>query len=358
MHRFRFMTVTIALTGAWFALILGLQTLAWALPAAPQLSYVSQQDGANWHIHLIDVHHRIDITLTRGLFPGNARNRIPTWSPDGRHMAFVSDGGIGNHVYLLDVLTHEMRQLTDKDRTYGGISWAPDGRTLLVSTTVSANDGVQHIDIGTGAITPLELGVPAQFSPDGTTVLHRNLFGLPRLERYDRADEHITCLDMCEQVVRSMEKPRWSAAAGRIAYVYTPREHENRLRVLDAATGQARDLLAGDPLNSYLAWSPDGQQLSVSVGTYTSGYTLYLLQDMHTLPLDGTAAPQMTPVLRNGIGWLGEMAWQPDGERIALAMSTATMPQEIMVYHTRTGHTRRLTNSPNIDWAPTWRPQS
>ncbi len=101
----------------------------------------------------------------------------PAWSPDGRTIAFSGiDGGISD-LYLLDVETREVRQLT-RDR-YADLqpTWSPDGKTIAFTT-----------DRGPGGtdFTTLEYGKPRLatidvathdiqiFAPFGNEALHHN----------------------------------------------------------------------------------------------------------------------------------------------------------------------------------------
>ncbi|MGH2570121.1 MAG: TolB family protein, partial [bacterium] len=66
--------------------------------------------------------------LTRGL----VLDASPVWSPDGRHLAFVSDREETTDVWVLPVDGGEPRRVT----TLGGgpvaeLSWSPDGTELL-----------------------------------------------------------------------------------------------------------------------------------------------------------------------------------------------------------------------------------
>src|SRR5262249_37129538 len=69
--------------------------------------------------------------LTFGPFYDND----PAYSPDGRHVAFVSDrdGSAGN-VFLLDLSTRTVSQVTQEPHA-GQPTWSPDGRSLAYCRT-------------------------------------------------------------------------------------------------------------------------------------------------------------------------------------------------------------------------------
>jgi TolB protein len=42
----------------------------------------------------------------------SGRNEDPTWAPDGRHLAFVSDRSGQRQLWVIDAITGRIRQLT------------------------------------------------------------------------------------------------------------------------------------------------------------------------------------------------------------------------------------------------------
>ncbi len=350
----RFFRYLIMLAALLTGLITLTTTLAGRFSAGAQLSYVTQKDSNNWDIALIDTRHRLSIDLTERLLPGNARNRLPTWSPDGRTVAFVSDYGGETHIYLYKPETQSFRQLTQTDNVYSSLSWTPDGERLVVSATLSTPIGVSEIDVTTGRITYLtdasEPDTHALIDPTGQSIAYvRYDVRSPRLIRYNRADQTSQCAAHCSDSIRQIGVLSWSPDGTRLAYVYNPFEHKRVLYVVDLASGAASGLVEGASLISDVAWSPDGTQLVISTE-----------DEMHIIPSTGAVAQPMGSVLaplRLG-GFIGEMDWSADGKHIALVMSSQTMPQEIMLFDVATGGLRRLTASEQLDWAPTWRPAS
>ena len=104
------------------------------------------------------------------------RDRRPTWSPDGREVAFVRDSGtVGGNVYARSVDgSGSDRRLAHVDRAIQEVAWSRDGRWLLVRTdnaaagngdiiAVRASGDTGTIRVATSAFTEL---YPA-LSPDG-----------------------------------------------------------------------------------------------------------------------------------------------------------------------------------------------
>jgi TolB protein len=63
--------------------------------------------GGSPQIFVMDVQSRTVRQLTSA-----GRNEDPTWAPDGRHLAFVSDRTGNQQVWVIDLETGRVRQVT------------------------------------------------------------------------------------------------------------------------------------------------------------------------------------------------------------------------------------------------------
>jgi len=106
----------------------------------------------------------------------------PRFSPDGREIAFISDAGGGDNVWIMNADGSDARQLTKEDfRLLNNPYWSPDGQYIAArkhfTTTRSLGTGeiwLYHRNGGGGVAViekpsethQKELGEPA-FSPDG-----------------------------------------------------------------------------------------------------------------------------------------------------------------------------------------------
>ena len=90
---------------------------------------------------------------TRNVTQGAGNNWLPAWSPDGRHLAFLSDrDGDGQaHLWLWDAGNGRSRMVSNvrlRTEGMGQIQWTEDGKRILVATVpegVSLEDYVQHV---------------------------------------------------------------------------------------------------------------------------------------------------------------------------------------------------------------------
>ena len=122
--------------------------------------YVGYLDRYRYHLHVID----IDTKLTRQLTFGDFDDSQSSWSPDGRHVAFVSnrteqpDQNRNTDIWLLDTTkaNPEPQQLTFSPHQDASPTWSRDGKHLAYTTAASSDLPIYAIpqlailDIGSG----------------------------------------------------------------------------------------------------------------------------------------------------------------------------------------------------------------
>jgi acylaminoacyl-peptidase len=264
--------------------------------------------------------------------------RDPRISPDGTRAAFTVQrvrptfDGYSTAIWLADLDGHdEPRRITLGARRDGHPRWSPDGRQLaflsdrrpMVEEEPGApkdrEDGTQvhllPID-GPGEarrLTDLPRGAEGfAWSPDG-----RSIAVLSTSVRADRAAD-----------ARARGKAPESAPGSPPAsdYRFADRLHflENgrgfaqhrRLQVwlIDVETGAARRLTNLPAQAWEVAWSPDGTRLAITTGRASEADLFYRPR---VVVLD-VATGRLTPVAEHPRGAFGNPAWLPDGRSIAV----------------------------------------
>lgn len=228
---------------------------------------------------------------------GLAYEQQPRFSPDGKRIAFVSDRGGGDNVWLMNLDGGDKRQLTKEDfRLLNQPSWSPDGRFIVAKkhfTTqrslgtgevwlyhVSGGGGVQLVKRASEALQK-ELGEPI-FAPDGKGIYYtRNVTPGPifeyaqnsntdlfHIERYDLDSGEVTTV---AQGVGGSVRPTPSPDGKLIAFVRRERAR-SKLYVKDLVSGAERkvyDALDQDVQETWtvtgvypnMAWTPDSRQI-------------------------------------------------------------------------------------------------
>lgn len=151
-------------------------------PDASLFAYVVVADGDN---QLVIVSSRNGVVQRRLAFEGIGAVTNPAWSPDGRTIAFSGSVGGISDLYLYDLQTEDITQLTDDKYADLQPTWSPDGRTLAFasdrgpetnfeSLTYSAFQ-IATLDVATGQINVIPIfgnvkHITPQYSGDGQTI--------------------------------------------------------------------------------------------------------------------------------------------------------------------------------------------
>ena len=223
-------------------------------------------------------------------------------SPDGRWMAFGSDGAEPNGIVLIALATGEATELTRDGAT--ALAWSPDS-TLIAYERFDAGtmqSDLHVVEVATGASRQLTHDEPEDspfgWTDEGQAVLttsHRGGDGT-RLAitvwEVDATDGALTHRPELEDQVVSFDFP---APDGRWAARITP---QSSLRIVGEGLGTGTRLGRGD-IGTHLTWSPNGAWLVWTAFDDAVGSTdLYMAHapDGDPIRLTRTPASESHPV--------------------------------------------------------------
>src|SRR5687767_15207384 len=82
----------------------------------------------------------------------------PALSPGGQKVAFAAlQGGVGD-IWVVDLASREVTNLTKDGFADSGPTWSPDGRSIVYVARVSGNEKLFRLDVATGQKTQLTFG--------------------------------------------------------------------------------------------------------------------------------------------------------------------------------------------------------
>jgi len=139
-------------------------------PDRRSVAFSVETAGGLWELRVIDSQGRGDITVADSLVPDGRA----AWSPDGTRLAFVGNQDGPADVYVLDLTTGDVANLTNTPEDEGDPTWSPDGSTLAFWSLASGNQDIHTMPADGGAATPLT-DDPADdadpsWSPGGATI--------------------------------------------------------------------------------------------------------------------------------------------------------------------------------------------
>jgi len=192
------------------------------------------------------------------LTTGDWEDITPSASPDGTRLAFASNRDGGWDIYILDLLSGAIQQITATPEYDAYPSWSPDGQWLVYETYTSAEVASDSLpESGSGAANNQNLEI---------FVLQINQPSKPiRLTSHPAADF----------------APAWSPAGRQIAFVSNRSgEHEIWIADLDRIDDRYQNISRNPAAaDKYPTWSPDGNILAWS--STQAGY-----QNIFFKPLD------------------------------------------------------------------------
>lgn len=232
---------------------------------------------------------------------GSANASNPTWSPDGRWLAFVSNRETDltnidpkkqkkvekgkSQIWLIPSDGGEARQLTFVEHGASSPVWSPDSKWLLFSTPVGSSD---------------------EQTLDGKS--------LPKVHVIDRL----------------------SYRQDGIGFIHERRTH---FFLIDIAGGEPRQLTGGDCDDKSAAWSPDGTQIAFVSNRNDDRWRLPG-DDLHILSLKNGQPGVLRRLTDTSLSCFSP-SWSSDGQTIAFIASPKIRAAEHFYLYTVTVNTKQ-----------------
>ena len=278
-----------------------------AIAADGRVAFVMQRQGIPTIFTMqADGSQQKRLTLT------DRAESAPSWSPDGKLIAFFSmgmDSGINElHLFDLERGTTTKFVAPGKDMGPSPATWAADGKRLVVlAADASAKSQVFVADRGTGSFRDIS----SKFAPRGAASAHLSPDGqrvawVPDMR--GRLPVIVTNIDTGESkdltagVESNHETPRWSPDGKRIAFVSArggEMDQRNDIFVMDADGKNVRNLSLNPMEDFDPKWSADGRSIVfTSLRNGTSQIFEVGVESGITRQLSSTASHDMDHAVR------------------------------------------------------------
>jgi TolB protein len=238
----------------------------------------------------------------------------PVWSPDGRHIAFVSlrdtvlgKWGLGNgSIYVMDFdpVTGQgganVRRLTDDGGDEGWPTWSADGKRIAFHSDRSGNWDIWVVNVDGSGLT--------------------NLTNQPGDDRY----------------------AAWSRDGKKIAFT-SKRGGNQDVWVMNADGSNPVNLTNAAGRDRYPMWAPDGKRLTFNSGR-DGNFEVYVMNADGSDQRNISNSPATTEGLAD---------WSPDGKRLVL-YSDRPGNKDVFVLSLSDGKWTNITTHPVDDEFCTW----
>jgi TolB protein len=100
----------------------------------------------------------------------------PSWSPDGRKLAYVSFERGSSAIYIQDIATGAREVVSARKGINGAPAFSPDGRKLALALSNGINPDIYVMDLATRQLTQITksfaIDTEPAWSPDGSTIYY------------------------------------------------------------------------------------------------------------------------------------------------------------------------------------------
>jgi dipeptidyl aminopeptidase/acylaminoacyl peptidase len=257
-------------------------------------------------------------------------------SPDGRQVAWVESTKGGSAIYVSEIAAVKPRRITANGSSENAVAWSPDSRQIAFLSDAGKPDQEQLYVVAAAGGTPRRLTSVKGFlaapgwSPDGKTL------ALLFTENAERAAGPLVA-----------EK----AQTGVIQEAVT----EQRLSLVDVATGKLRQISPDDMYVYEYDWSPDGKRFVVTAAHGNGDNNWYIAQ-IYTLDAGG-APMKMQSIYKPPVdSQIAVPAWSPDGKSVAfisgIMSDEPAVGGDIFIVPAEGGEARNIT--PGMKASASW----
>ncbi|MGD9763381.1 MAG: Tol-Pal system beta propeller repeat protein TolB [Candidatus Binatia bacterium] len=263
--------------------------------------------------------------------------------PFDSQIAFLSTrGGRFKDLYVMSANGEDVRRITNENTLNLSPSWAPDGRSVVLTSFRNRNPDLYAISLPNGAWTPLSnlrgLNLGGRWSPDGRQ--------LATTLEYDGNPE-IAILNADGSLARRLTNhwavdvsASWSPDGRQLVFC-SDRAGSPQIYVMGADGNNVRRVTTNGNYNTSPSWSPRGDRIAYA-SRVAGRFQVF------TSKLDGSDVRQVTSAGNNE-----DPSWSPDGRYLVFSSTRRGSPQ-LYLSDLSGAHQAELTPPGGGDSSPVW----
>ncbi|CAG0976524.1 partial Tol-Pal system protein TolB, partial [Anaerolineales bacterium] len=278
-------------------------------------------------------------------------------------VAYVSDRSGLPQIYLVDLATQNLTQITDMSEGACQPSWSPDGQKLVFISPCKGKDEIYYganlyiINVDGSNLRPIVSAPGSHFdpawSPDGKFIAFTSM-RTGKMEIFVLDANDLVSVNQTTNSAKGVEtrQPAWSPDGTKIVYV-VKRFGVYQIWLMNAdGTQQMQIVRSGVAYTDYLpAWSPDGQVILFNQRCATKFCFPYLLS---ISAVDRTV--EQGSFLSLNVITIEDVGYSPDGFYLVYEGEDKAENKDIYYMSITGSNIVRITTDEGLDFDPAWRP--
>jgi dipeptidyl aminopeptidase/acylaminoacyl peptidase len=253
------------------------------------------------------------------LTEGKGSNWGPTWSPDGKWLAFYSDRSGTAHLWLWEKATRKIKQLSDAiPHPYFNFSiprWTPDSSRILIKILPRG--------------MTVEQAARLTLSPPSSSN------NVPDRDNYPGA-----MVTVYRSIPGTVPKKSPSSGTVDVEYAAFVNQYYSDLALIDAASGRIDRIALGiRPLGYWI--SPDGGSVAYTNAKGLEANTQQMVYSLEVVATTGGTSRILVPEVKQQYGI--SVRWSPDSQNLAYTTNGQTAKGDCFVVSVGNGAVTNLT---------------